>query len=292
MKILSKLHGSWQWRSSFAYYGLLRWWKSAKNPPIAWKTPDRGAPRLVSCVYEADVPLLRHCLKTLHENNGRPPAALLAGDSPEAVRALQRAFAGGMDYVEIVYWQDLLKTLPPQSAEFVRAWLEGGPFGGYARKFAVTLAANARESIVMCDADVLFGGDFYAALKDFSGGGAPMAAGEDYRASYDLKAAEWLEEPRILGDKALNCGMVYYRHGVLNGILTGDFLEKALPLTRPADNHLEQTLIAYVFWKSGGAFFPWTMLETTLEDNLKWRKGLNSLARHYAGGKHLFWRDV
>lgn len=287
-----RLKNSWRWRSSFAYYGFLRRLKSRKNPAISWKTPDPAAPRLVSCVYAADVPLLRQCLKTLHETNSRPPAALLAGDSPEAVDALRKAFSDGGGKVEIVFWENLLEKLPEQSRKFIRAWLNGGAFGGYAKKFAVTLAANQDEALVMCDADVLFGGDFFAALKGCLSGKDGMVAGEDYRASYDLKAVNLLDEPRILGGRPLNCGMVYYPRGVLGSLLTEAVLEKALPLADPADNHLEQTLVAYAFWRSGGSFFPRTMLETSLEDNLKWRKGLGSLARHYAGGKHLFWRDV
>lgn len=287
-----KLQESLKFRSFYGYCNVLYLIKSLRAPHINWKPLAPEVPRFVSIAREADIPLLAYSLKSLMQQVDSRPNFWLVGDSDTAYTKLQDWFSGCPSDVTLWHWQTLLEELDPSYQEFIKTWATSGKWGGYAKKFAITLAANAHSDILLFDADVLWFGDFPHTLQFIRQNTPTILAGKDYAQAYDIEVAKFLGEFRILEDEPLNCGLVYYPHRVLLETLTPDKITSLLSYAQTATTHFEQTLIAYAFWQSGGNWFSPDTVATTMSDNFRLRKSVHSLARHYAGSKHLFWRDA
>lgn len=293
LELSSKIQRSINYRFVYNYCNLLRTLKQKRSPDIEWKPLDSSFPRFVSIVYEADVPLLAYSLKYLMAQVEKRPRFWLIGDSDAAYSKLKSwLFDSAPPDVEFWHWENLLKELDPKYQIFIKTWVNSGKWGGYAKRFAITLAANARSDILIFDGDVLWFGDFPSTLQALRQKTPTILVGKDYGRAYDSEVARVLGDPRILEEEPLNCGIVYYPKGILLEILTPEKLMNLLTYAERATNHLEQTIIAYAFWQSGGNWFDFETVATTMIDQLKFSNGVKSLARHYAGAKHLFWRDA
>ncbi len=174
----------------------------------------------------------------------------------------------------------------------MNAWEQSKPWGGYARKFAATIGANRQTSLLLSDADILWKRDLFPTLERLIKGRESILAGKDHAYSYDREVLSALECPEALARPPINCGFVYYAEGVLEKVLTADVFKAARRFVDNATTHLEQTLIAYAFHRAGGKYFDAAEVATTLDDNFRLREHVPCAIRHYAGAKHLFWRDV
>lgn len=277
-------------RGFYAYCNALKYFKTLRLPEIRWRPLYAAQPKFVSIVRSDDVPLLIYSLKTLMEFAERRPPLLLIGDSDQALKSLRDALHGVPPEVEVCHWESLLAKLNSGYREFIAAWVASGKWGGYAKKFAVTLAANGEADIVVFDADVLWFGDFAFRLATLDP--SRICAGQDYTYSYDKNVAHALGDSAIYAGAPLNCGLVYYPRATLGPILTDSKLTGMLRFAEKATPHLEQTLIAHAFWRTEGKWFPPDVVATTMADQFRLRRGVIALARHYAGAKHLFWRDA
>ncbi|MBP0014392.1 MAG: hypothetical protein J7545_00760 [Roseofilum sp. SBFL] len=266
--------------------------KAKKKPFIDWKPVDHSLPKFIAIVRESDVPLLAYSLSTLMKQVITRPKFWLIGDSESAYTKLKLWFDNAPADVIFWNWLTLFKQLDTKSKVFIETWVNSGRWGGYAKKFAVTLAANAHSDTLIFDSDVLWFGDFVSALDILKYKHYPILAGKDYAQAYDLDLVKFLGDNRLLEGDPLNCGLVYYRHHIILDMLTPDDLMNLLPYAKAATNHLEQTIVAYIFWQSNGTWFDFSTVATTLSDQLNFRNKVQSIARHYAGAKHLFWRDA
>lgn len=292
-QLRAKIKQSFRYRSFYSYCEFWRKIKSIRPPHIEWKPLDSSLPRFVSIVYAADVPLLAYSLRSLMQQVDKRPNFWLIGDSDAAYAKLQSWLADSSPSdVKFWHWRTLLQELDPKYQTFINTWTNSGKWGGYAKRFAITLAANAHADILLFDGDVLWFGDFPSTLKSRRKNTPTIFAGKDYGRAYDSEVATFLGDARILTEEPLNCGVVYYPCGILSSILTPEKLIALLPYAERATNHLEQTIIAYAFWQSGGEWFDTATVATTMVDNFKYKRAVQSLARHYAGAKHLFWRDA
>ncbi|MBH8555301.1 hypothetical protein I8751_23715 [Nostocaceae cyanobacterium CENA357] len=290
--IKNKLKESIKYRVFYNYCNLLCFIKTLKIPHIDWKPLDNSLPRFVAIAREADVPLLAYSIQSLMQHSISRPNIWLIGDSDAAYIKLQKWFANYPSDVKFWHWQTLHDELDQSYKNFIQTWLASGQWGGYAKKFAITLAANAHSDILLFDADVLWFGNFLSALQTIRQNHNTILAGQDYVQSYDLEVAEFLCNKKILEDKPLNCGLIYYPHSILFKIITINKVNNLIGYAKEATPHFEQTLIADAFWKSGGKWFSSDTVATTLIDNFQFKKQVYALARHYAGAKHLFWRDA
>lgn len=289
----TKINQSVKYRFWYSYYHLIRQIKCIQRPNIKWKPLDSSLPRFISIVHEADVPLLAYSLNSLMRQVDKRPNFWLVGDSDAAYAKLQSWLsASSPSDVEFWHWETLLPKLDPRYQSFIKTWLHSGQWGGYAKKFAITLAANADADILLFDADVLWFGDFPSILQSLRQKNPTILAGQDYQQSYDLEVIKFLGDRKILAGAPLNCGLVYYSQGILLETIPAEKLINLLPYAIEATTHLEQTIIAHAFWQANGQWFDSKTLATTMIDNFKLRRQTESLARHYAGGKHLFWRDA
>jgi hypothetical protein len=288
--LATRIVQSLRWRFFFGYCRQLEKWKKKKILVRTWECTASSSAPLVSIVYLQDIWLLDRCLNSLAVTQKLRPPLILIGDSDQAHAELLRRFS--CEGITIHHWEKLLGTLAQKEREFVRTWLNSGRWGGYAKKFAITLALQRTGPLLLSDADVLWFTDIlesrfreWMALNQ-------IIIGADYNRAYDLQVADQLQEPRLRTDVPVNCGFVYYPQGILDRALTAEVFEMLLPFAAKATNHLEQTIIGYAFWRTAGAWFSPTQLATTLKDDFAFRRSVDSAIRHYAGAKHLFWRDA
>lgn len=292
LRFISQIRESLKYRLFYGYCNILRVLKSRQPPQIDWRPMDPTLPTLVAIARDVDMPLLAYCIRTLMVNVAMRPPIWLIGDSDQACVALNHWFPNLPPDVQTYHWQTLLTELSSEYQHFIRTWLHSGYYGGYAKKFAITLAANLHADILLTDADVLWFGDFFTPLQQQRHQTPTILSGQDYARTYDFEVAATLAEPQLLEGEPLNCGLVYYPQGVLVQTLTSDLLLTLLSYAAHATCHLEQTLIAYAFWQTGGQWLSSDMIATTMSDNFRLRRRVVAHARHYAGGKHLFWRDA
>jgi hypothetical protein len=292
LKLVSRIRESLKYRTFYSYCELLRVLKSRQPPQINWRQLQPDLPTVVAIARESDMPLLAYSIRTLLYHTPRRPPIWLIGDSDIAYAALNHWFPNAPPDVKTWHWEALLAELSRDYQHFIHTWLHSGHYGGYAKKFAITLAANAHADILLVDADVLWFGDFFTPLQHQRQQAPAVYSGQDYARTYDFQVVDVLGDTRLYTEEPLNCGLVYYPQGVLATILTSDLLLRLLSYAAHATCHLEQTLIAYAFWQSGGRWFSADTLATTMSDNFRLRQQVSALARHYAGGKHLFWRDA
>ncbi len=291
-ELVSKARESLKYRSFYGYCNALRAVKSRQPPAIHWQQLDPELPTVVAIARNSDMPLLAYSIRTLLHHSPRRPPIWLIGDSDKAYTALNQWFPNAPIGVKLFHWETLLSGLSQTYQHFIHTWLHSGHYGGYAKKFAITLAANVHADILLVDADVLWFGDFFTPLQQQRQQTPTILSGQDYARTYDFEVVDALGDHRLLTEDPLNCGLVYYPQGVLPQILTEEILLGLLAYAAHATCHLEQTLIAYAFWQAGGQWFPADALATTMSDNFRLRQQVSALARHYAGGKHLFWRDA
>jgi phage pi2 protein 07 len=287
--IAGKILTSLKWRFFYGYCRHLESRKKDVSRIQKWENVDPSLPLLATIVYAADVPLLDPCLFSLKRTHKRVPPLVLIGDSDEACVELKKRF--GDASFSIVHWESLLAELPALEQTFVRTWMNSGRWGGYSRKFAITMALQRHGNLLISDADVLWFQDFFSNGSTWWKEGR-IQIGEDYNRAYDLEVADLLKEPRLRTDMPVNCGFVYYPKNSLDGVLTDEVFQTVMPHAAKATNHLEQTLIGYAFWQTGGRFFKTSDVATTLSDNFSIKRWNDSAVRHYAGAKHLFWRDA
>nr|WP_158020373.1 hypothetical protein [Desertifilum tharense] len=291
--MIERIYHSLSYRAVYNYCLFLKSVKTRYTPKISWQPIDLSLPRFVSIVYDADVPLLVRSLHHLMKWTDKSPQLWLVGDSDAAYVKLQSSLGNSLpNGVELWHWQTLLQTLDISYQNFIKTWEASGKWGGYSRRFAVTLAANSCADIIMFDADVLWYGNFPSSLQKLTQKESNILAGKDYDRAYDLEVASFLGNPKILENEPLNCGIVYYPKSILLNVVTPELVMKLLPYAARATNHLEQTLVAYAFWQSRGQWFDSKIVATTMVDRLSFQNQVQSLARHYAGAKHLFWRDA
>lgn len=287
------LQESLKYRSVYRYCLFCRQLKKNRIPSIEWKPLETSLPLFVSIVYEDDVNLLAYSLSSLMKYSEKRHIFWLIGDSDDAYLKLKRYFLdSSLPKVEILHWKNLLERLDPNYQTFIKTWMNSGKWGGYAKRFAITLAANAHSDILLFDADVLWYGDFPSTLQQLRQKTPRILAGKDYGQAYDREVAGFLDDPRILEQEPLNCGIVYYPCGMLLKVVTPELAIRLLPYAERATNHLEQTLVAYAFWQTGGQWFDSQTIATTMSDYLSFSNKVKALGRHYAGAKHLFWRDA
>jgi len=288
--LIGKTLNSLKWRIFYALCRSKERGKKKQEVLTHWKCTDAGAPPLVCIVYEADIYLLDRCLFSLQKTQKLIPPLILIGDSDGAFRELQRRFS--FESVTILHWSELMLRLSELEQLFVRTWLDSGRWGGYSKKFAITLALQREKAFLLTDADVLWFSDILGAeLRRWEVSGK-IRLGEDYNRAYDLDVVRQLGEDRLALDKPINCGFVFYPKNSLDALLFPETFKLLLPFAQNASNHLEQTIIGYAFWRGAGIFLTPAQLQTTMEDNFRFSRGTGSVVRHYAGAKHLFWRDA
>lgn len=290
-KLKRRIQESLKYRLFYGYCNLLYRFKTIYPPKIDWKPLDTSLPIFVSIAREADVPLLAYSLKSLMQYANKSPQLWLIGDSDAAYNKLKEWIPDAPQGVELWHWETLLEKLDSNYQIFIKTWVSSGKWGGYAKKFAITLAANLHANIMLFDADVLWFGDFPSLLKSILLDKSIILASKDVSQAYDKEVANILDK-RILTQQPLNCGVMYYPCGILQKTLSSNELISLLPHVKQATTHLEQTLIAYAFWQSQGTFFSTDIVLTTLEDDFKLTNKFVSTIRHYASVKHLFWRDA
>lgn len=274
------------------YCNILRRLKCARPPKIAWKELNEKLPLFASIVRAGDVPLLYYSIKYLMQNSACRPRMLLVGDSERALETLKEWFSDCPADILMVDWREYLAKLDESERRFIMAWLLSGPWGGFAKRFATAWALNKEKDVLFFDADILWHTDFPSALLKILDKDNTIHASQDWQPAYHEKLAHEMGEPRILKGAPINVGLIYYPQGLLPCVLTKDFLAKMLPFVEWASYHTEQTLLAYIFWRMNGKFFDENFVGITIADNLKLRKTDRFPIRHYAGTKHLFWRDA
>lgn len=254
---------------------------------------EEGLHAVIVCTDE-DVDLVAWQLLSWSQQACRPSRLTLVGDGPEAVARMQRYFGPGGESWEIRSTAELLGMVDGEAGNFIRTWERSRPFGGYARKFAATWVLQEEGDILLLDADVLVFAEFFGRLAELIRASPyrPILAGVDFAPAYDRELVEKLGDVRLRQDAPLNCGVVWYRRQALHRVLADPLFEEIAGFADPADNHLEQTLVAYAFWQCGGAFLQEEDLVTTTRDQWLVRSDVCSRARHYAGAKPLFWRDL
>ncbi|NJK65088.1 MAG: hypothetical protein HC921_22375 [Synechococcaceae cyanobacterium SM2_3_1] len=289
---IPRLRQSFKYRVFYGYCNLLKEIKVRTLPSVQWHSVDFQLPRFATITRTNDIPLLIYSLSTLIRYLDYIPPLWLVADSDDAYAALCSGFDHIPQGVDIIHWETLLSELDQNYQKFIRCWQQSGKWGGYSKKFTVTLAASLRSDLLFFDTDVLWFGNFTKSLLSLLKSSSSIIVGEDCKRSYDPAVAEFLGEPRIMSQSPLNCGVVYYPKQSLLQELNQELLLSLLPFAKQATTHFEQTLIAYAFWKQNGDWFPSEVLATTLDDNFSIRRKTHSLVRHYAGAKHLFWRDA
>ncbi len=290
--MIQRLKNSLKYRLFFGYCRSLEAAKKRRLTRLDWQGEFRSdVPPLLIVTMEKDIPLLLYSLKSMRQFTATPPVIWLAGDSDACVEKLKSVVACNTEALKIFHWKTFFDELRPIEKRFVEIWKESKPWGGYARKFAVTVAANRKSAILLSDADVLWKGDFLSHLERMLKSNPAILAGRDYDYSYDRNVAEALRS-EIFSAPPLNCGFLYYSRNILPATLDANLYAAAEPFAKNASTHIEQTLIAHAFQKSGGRLFETTEVATTLSDNFSLKEKVTSLVRHYAGAKDLFWRDA
>ncbi len=292
MKLLKRIARSLRSRTFYGYCDTLRRIKSRPVKLSEWQPVDESLPRLVAIVYDRDVPLLIKSLQSLALHHSTLPPLTLFGDSDRALALLKECLPASPGAVVICHWEEALATLQPAEQTFIRKWLASGKFGGYAKKFAITLAASRRENILLSDADIIWFSPLLDANKGEAFFDSQIVIGLDYTRSYDSDVASFLGESKIMTEPPINCGFVFYPQGVIDRVLNSRNYEALTAWAAHATCHFEQTLIAYVFWKTGGRFFAVNEVATSISDDFCYRNKIRAAVRHYAGCKHLFWRDI
>lgn len=290
--MIQRLKDSLKSRLFYANCRRLETRKKKRLTRLDWpqKFRDDVPPALI-VTMEKDVPLLLYSLTSMRRFSEIPPELWIAGDSDACLEKLRTVLPVGQSGLKIFHWKTFSDELRPIEKRFVEVWKESKPWGGYARKFAVALAANRKSNILLSDADVLWKGDFLSELKRHLKSNPPILAGRDYDYSYDREVADALHS-RIFSEPPLNCGFLYYSKDILGSTLNESMYAIAQPFAERASTHIEQTIIAQAFQLCGGKFFETKEVATTLEDNFCLKEKVTSLVRHYAGAKHLFWRDA
>jgi hypothetical protein len=292
MNPFTRIARSLRSRAFYAYCDALRWLKRGRSKLEKWEPVDPSLPTLVAIVYDRDVPLLIESLQSLARHHPVLPPLILIGDSDAAFALLKERAPVKLAHVSLRHWEEDLATLQPQEQRFVREWQNSGKFGGYAKKFAITLANSRRGDIVLSDADIIWSGPLLVRPETRAAFNSHMVIAKDYVRCYDLELAALLEEEKIMAEIPINCGFVYYPRGIFDRVLTPADYERLAKWSRRATCHFEQTLIAFVFWKTDGRFFAPDEVVTTISDDFCYREKIWGAVRHYAGCKHLFWRDI
>ncbi|OLP18790.1 hypothetical protein BST81_08605 [Leptolyngbya sp. 'hensonii'] len=292
MQWTDRIRQSLKYRLFHGYCNVLRQIKAGHLPTIGWQPFDATLPIGVITTRVSDVPLLAYNLASMMARVQRRPSLWLVGDSDAAYQELQIRFAGAPPEVQLFHWQMLLDALPANYHPFITDWSQRR-WGGFAKKFTAYLAANHRSDVLLLDADILWFGNFLAVLEALlQTGHTTMLAGRDYQQSYDLSIIEALHDRRLLEEDPMNIGLAYCPQGILPRILFPEKLESLRPCLEKDSFYFEQTLMAHVFWQVEGRWFDEATLATTLVDDFRLTSSVKALIRHYAGGKHLFWRDA
>ncbi len=290
--MIQRLINSLKFRLFFGYCRKLESVKKKRLTRLDWSWEFRSdLPPLLMVTMEKDIPLLLYSLRSMRQFTAKPPVIWLAGDSGSCVEKLKSVVSCKTEGLKIFHWKSFFDELQPIEKRFVEVWKESRPWGGYARKFAVTVAANRKSAILLSDADVLWKGDFISRLEQMLKSNPTILAGRDYGYSYDRDVADALRAG-IFSAPPLNCGFLYYSRNILPAALDANLYALAEPFAKNASTHIEQTLIAHAFQKSGGRLFETTEVATTLSDNFSLKEKVTCLVRHYAGAKDLFWRDA
>jgi len=292
MNLLTRIARSVRSRAFYGYCDLLRRLKLDYSKLTRWDPVDATLPTLVAIVYDRDVPLLIKSLQSLARQHPVLPPLILIGDSDAALALLKERIPAKLANVSLFHWEEELATLRPEEQRFVRDWLNSGKFGGYAKKFAITLAASRRGAILLSDADIIWFGPLLVRPEIKAAFNSHILIGKDYTRSYDAALADQLREQKIMAGPPINCGFVYYPQGVFDRVLTAADYERLAAYSLRATCHFEQTLIAFVFWKTDGRFFGPDEVVTTISDDFRYCGKTLGAVRHYAGCKHLFWRDI
>lgn len=288
---VNQLASSLKYRLFYGYCGRLERKKKSRLKELDWPDECRDdLPPLLIVTCQGDIPLLLHSLRSLRETQSAVPRLWLVGDSDEARRDLEKLFPAAKN-VRISHWKDFLDALAPTEKKFVETWVKSTPWGGYAKKFAATLGANRESAVLLSDADVLWKRDFIRHLEKMIAANPAILAGHDSAYAYDREVADALRS-NIFSAPPLNCGFVYYSLGIFGETLRDPDYAVAQTFALNATTHLEQTLIAHAFQKSGGQFFRTEEVAATLADNFCLKEKVPAAVRHYAGAKHLFWRDA
>ena len=290
--MLQRLKNSLKYRLFFAYCRGLERTKKRQLTKLDWPGKFRDdLPPLVVVTSRKDIPLLLYSLRSLRDAAAAVPEVWLAGDSNESANGLKNAFPEPPKNLKIIHWELFFDELRPAEKRFVETWKNSKPWGGYARKFAVTLAANRKSAVLLSDADVLWKQDFLPRLEQLLGSNPTILAGLDHDYSYDREMAGALRS-EIFSAPPLNCGFVYYSRDILGRTLNESVYAVAQSFAARASTHLEQTLIAHAFQMAGGQLFKTEEVAVTLADSFCLKEKVSSAVRHYAGAKVLFWRDA
>ncbi len=290
--MLARIKRSLKFRLFYGYCRRLE--KIKKTRRIELNLPNKfqkNFPPLFIVTCQNDIPLLRYSLHSLKKNSARIPAIWLVGDSDETTDELQKQFPPRGENLRVTHWNFFLKSLSKVEQRFVTSWEKSIPWGGYARKFAATIGANRTSAILLSDADVLWKRDF-SRLENLITPNSAIIASQDHAYSYDKNVVSTLDFPEAPSKPPINCGFIYYAKNILERALTDEVFQRVDSFAANASTHLEQTLIAYAFHKMHGSYFPTDEIATTLTDNFRRKENVVSTVRHYAGAKHLFWRDA
>jgi hypothetical protein len=292
VSLLRRIKESLKYRLFYGYCRTLEKVKKRRLPALDWPEKARGdLPPLLIVTSEKDISLLLYSLHSLRAAATTVPELWLVGDSDEATARLRTVFSAAPRASSVFHWRQFFDELQSMERRFVETWADSKPWGGYAKKYATTVVANRKSAVLLSDADVLWKRDFFPRLQHLLRSNPPVLAGRDRAYSYDRDVAGALHAD-LFAAPPLNCGFMYYARGVVGRSMTGADYGLVHGYAAHASTHLEQTLIACIFQKAGGQFFGIEEVTTTLEDNFCMKEKVRADVRHYAGAKHLFWRDA
>lgn len=288
--LTSRARESLKYRLFFSWCRLLEKHKSSRTaiPHVPY---EAELPRIITLCGSREIPYLTASLASLALSHGALPSVTVYADSRSTYKALEKtpALASHAPAISLREWDSDMATLPEAHVLFIRSVLQHGRQPVLVKKLAVLLGSNLQGQTFFVDSDVLWREPL---LNNFGNGGTAAKMGLDWQRAYDASLEAAVDPHGLLkSHPPLNSGFIYFSPGTLQEVLTESLFSSLVPHAPSFGWHGEQTLVAFAFLKLGGTLFTRQELATTAEDNFRIRSTVRSAARHYAGCKHLFWRD-
>lgn len=284
----SRIRASMRYRSFHLYCKLLR---AAKTPfiTIQERPVDPTLPTLVTLCGERDIDLLRASIASLAKHQEKLPQLQVFADCERSVQRLNRSLQKNNPWLSVQNWDSCLDHLPQAHASFVTGVLANSLEQVSIKKLAVLTAVNRSQALYFSDSDVLWNAPLFNFAK-FDPTIARMSL--DRARAYNSEFESLLDPSgRLASHPPLNSGVVYFPKASLCTVLTEGLIESLIPHTGKFIWHAEQTMIAHAFISLNGVPFSQHEVANTVDDDFAFRSGTRPLLRHYAGCKHLFWRD-
>lgn len=273
------------------FYGWCRFLEKAKSSrtelPRVSHASDLGT--MITLCGRREVPYLAASLATLAKAHGAVPKITVYADSADTLQSLETRLGSCLPAISLQSWDTVTRLLPEAHGAFVDAVLRNGRQPVLVKKLAVLLATNLQEHTLFVDTDVLWNAALLPRIMEH-----PNVArmGLDWQRAYDPVLEAVVDVEGLLSKHPpLNSGFIYFPKLTLVQALEEPAVLSLIPHAAAFGWHGEQTLVAHAFLKLGGKLFDPAEVATTAEDNFRLRSSVVSSARHYAGCKHLFWRD-